>query len=177
MAAIPKNIIRFIVLVLIQALILDHIRLHQLITPYIYFMFILWLPFKINRTLLMVLGACLGFAIDSFRHHPGFHMAACVLIAYFRPFIINVLISQEEGEANYEEPSIKSMGGLLPYVIYAGVLSLIHNAWLFLLEAWQFGDAWYFISKTVLSTLITLALILLSELLVKRRQKFRTNTA
>ncbi|MBS1928707.1 MAG: rod shape-determining protein MreD [Chitinophagaceae bacterium] len=177
MATIPKNIIRFVLLVLIQTLVLDNIRLHQMITPYIYFLFILWLPFRINRTLLMILAACLGFAIDSFRHHPGFHMAACVLIAYLRPFIINLLISQEDGEANYDEPSVKSMGGLLPYSIYAGILSLLHNAWLFLLEAWQFGDAWYFISKTVLSTLVTLALILLAELVVNRKQKFRTNTA
>lgn len=177
MAAIPKNIIRFIFLVLFQALVLDHIRLHQMITPYIYFLFILWLPFKINRTLLMVLAACLGFAIDSFRHHPGFHLAACVLVAYFRPFIINVLMAQEEGETNYEEPSIKSMGGLLPYLIYISVLSFIHNAWLFLLEAWQFGNAWYFISKTVMSSGVSIALILITELLVNRRQKFRTNTA
>jgi len=177
MATIPKNIIRFILLVLFQALILDHIRLHQMITPYLYFIFILWLPFKINRTLLMLLGACLGFAIDGFRHHPGFHMAACVLIAYLRPFIINVLISQDEEVNNYEEPSIRSMGGLLPYLIYAGVLSLLHNAWLFLLEAWQFGDAWYFILKTGLSTLVTLALVLITELIVNRPQKFRTNTA
>ncbi len=65
----------------------------------------------------------LGFTLDSFRHHPGFHAAACVLIAYIRPFLINLLIPQEGAETNYEEPSFKSMGGLLPYMIYAGVLS------------------------------------------------------
>ncbi|MEO6489335.1 MAG: rod shape-determining protein MreD [Ferruginibacter sp.] len=176
MSNLVKNIIRFIFLILLQVLVLDKIHLHQMVTPYIYFLFILWLPFKINRTLLMLVALLLGFALDSFRHNPGFHMAACVLIAYVRPFLINLLIPQEGVETSYEEPSFKSLGGLLPYVIYAGVLSLLHNLWLFFLEAWQFGDVWYFFMKTILSTTITLVLIIISELIFTRKQRFRTNT-
>ncbi len=163
-------------LILFQVYVLDKIHLHQMVTPYIYFLFILWLPFKMNRTVLMLIAFILGFTLDSFRHHPGFHTAACVLIAYLRPFLINLLIQQEGAEKNYEEPSFQSMGGFLPYLIYTGILSLLHNGWLFFLEAWQFGDAWYFIIKTILSTVISLLLILIAELIFTRKQKFRTNT-
>ena len=176
MNSLLKNIIRFILFILMQVIILDNILLHQLVTPYLYFLFILWLPFKMNRTMLMILAFTLGFALDSFRHHPGFHTAACVLIAYVRPFLINLLIPQEGAETSYEEPSFRSLGGLLPYMIYSGVLSLLHNAWLFLLEAWQFGDVWYFFMKTILSTAVSLLLILITELIFSRKQKFRTNT-
>ncbi len=176
MSSLVKNIVRFILFILFQVYVLDKIRLHQMVTPYIYFMFILWLPFKMNRTSLLFLAFVLGFTLDSFRHHPGFHAAACVLIAYVRPFLINLLIPQEGAETNYEEPSFKSMGGILPYLIYAGVLSFLHNGWLFFLEAWQFGNAWYFFAKTFLSTAISLMLILSTELLFSRKQKFRTNT-
>ena len=162
--------------ILFQVYVLDKIRLHQMVTPYIYFMFILWLPFNINRTWLMLIAFFLGFALDGFRHHPGFHAAACVLIAYARPFLINLMIPQEGAETNYEEPSFKSMGGMLPYLIYAGVLSFLHNVWLFFLEAWQFGDIWYFLVKTFLSTAISVLLVLITELLFTRKQKFRTNT-
>ena len=176
MSNLVKNIIRFIFFILFQVYVLDKIHLHQMLTPYLYFLFILWLPFKMNRTLLMLIAAVLGFTLDSFRHHPGFHTAACILIAYVRPFLINLLIPQEGAETNYEEPSFKSMGGLLPYFIYTAVLSLLHNTWLFFLEAWQFGDVWYFFIKTILSTAISLLLILITELLFTRKQKFRTNT-
>ena len=176
MGSLVKYIVRFILLILFQVFVLDKIHLHQMVTPYIYFLFILWLPFKMNRTLLMLIGALVGFSMDSFRHHPGFHTAACILIAYIRPFLINLLIPQEGAEANYEEPSIRSMGGLLPYIIYSGVLCLLHNAWLFFLEAWQFGDAWYFIIKTILSTAISLVLVIITELIFTRKQKYRTNT-
>lgn len=171
-----KNIIRFMFFILFQVYILDKIHLHQMLTPYLYFLFILWLPFKMNRTLLMLIALVLGFTLDSFRHHPGFHTAACILIAYVRPFLINLLIPQEGAETNYEEPSFKSMGGLVPYLIYTGILCLLHNAWLFFLEAWQFGDFWYFFIKTILSTAISLLLILITELIFTRKQRFRTNT-
>lgn len=176
MSTLIKNIVRFILFILVQVYVLDKIRLHQMVTPYVYFMFILWLPFKMNRAMLLIISFLLGFTLDSFRHHPGFHAAACVLLAYVRPFMINLLIPQEGAETNYEEPSFKSMGGMLPYLIYAGVLSFLHNAWLFLLEAWQFGDIWYFFVKTFLATLISVLLVLVTELLFSRKQKFRTNT-
>ncbi|MEJ7626590.1 MAG: rod shape-determining protein MreD [Ferruginibacter sp.] len=176
MSDLVKNIFRFSLFILFQVFVLDKIHLHQMITPYIYFLFILWLPFNMNRSILMILAFILGFTLDSFRHHPGFHTAACVLIAYLKPFMINLLIPQEGSDNNYEEPSVKSLGGIIPYLIYAGVLSFVHNAWLFLLEAWQFGDIWYFFIKTLLSTAVCILLILITELIFTRKQRFRTNT-
>ena len=176
MSTLVKNILRFALLILVQFYVLDKIHLHRMITPYIYFLFILWMPFKLNRSIQMILAFLLGFTLDSFRHSPGFHAAACVLIAYLRPFLINVLIPQEGADSNYEEPSVKSMGGFLQYLTYAGVLTLLHHGWLFLLEAWEFGDIWYFILKTLLSTIISVVLILIAEALFSRKQKFRTNT-
>jgi len=176
MSNIIKNLFRFILLVFFQVYILDKVSLHQMITPYLYFIFILWLPFKINRTTLIIISFILGYTLDSFRHHPGFHAAACVLMGYIRPFVVNLLIPQEGAETNYEEPSIKSMGGMLPYMIYSGVLILLHNSWLFLLEAWQFADVSYFLIKTICSTAISLLLVLITELIFSRNQKFKTNT-
>jgi len=176
MSTFFKNAIRFIFLLLIQIYVLDRIHVHYMLTPYIYYLFILWLPFNMNRTLQMLLAFLLGFTLDSFRHNPGFHSAACVLIAYVRPFLINILIPQEGAESNYEEPSAKSLGGFLPYFIYTGTLTLLHHGWLFFLEAWQFGNWWYFITKTLFSTIISLLLIMIAELLFPRKQKFRTNT-
>lgn len=177
MGSLIKYILRFVLFILFQVYVLDKVHLHQMVTPYIYFLFILWLPFNMNRTGLMLLAFLLGFTLDSFRHHPGFHAAACVLIAYVRPFLVNLLIPQEGAESNYDEPSFQSMGGIMPYMIYAGVLAFLHNVWLFLLEAWQFGDAWYFFVKTLLTTVICLFIVLITELLFSRKQKFRTNTA
>lgn len=148
-----------------------------MVTPYIYYLFILWLPFNMGRSWQMIIAFITGFTIDAFRHTPGFHVAACVLVAYVRPFLISILIPQEGMDANYQEPTVKSIGGPMPYFIYTGVLTLLHHGWLFFLEAWQFGNLWYFLGKTLLSTAISLMLVIITELLFVRKQKFRTNTA
>ena len=177
MSNLVKNIVRFILFILVQVFVLNQIPpLHHLINPYIYFLFILWLPFKIGRKTLMFLALATGLALDYFTKTPGLHAAPCILIAYLRPFLINLLITQEGTEANYEEPSIKSMG-FAAYFMYVSVLTLIHHAFLFLLEALQFAGILYFLEKTLLSVAISLFLILITELLFVRKQKFRTNTA
>jgi len=177
MSLLVKNIFRFVLLMLLQVFVLDQIRLHQLVTPYLYFIFILWMPFRIGRARLMVLAFLLGLTLDGFRHHPGFHTAACVLMAYLRPFIINLLMTKEAAESNFEEPSFRAMGGIFQYFIYLFTMIFVHNIWLFLLEAWQFSNVWYFLSKSALSTLISLLLVMITELIFVRNQKFKTNTA
>ena len=123
MSQLVKNIIRFVVFILVQQFVLNQIPpLHQFITPYLYFLFLLWLPFSVSRTVLLVSGFLLGFVLDYFTGTPGLHIAPCVLIAYVRPFIVNLLISQEGAELNYAEPSIKSMG-FGPYSFYVFVLT------------------------------------------------------
>ena len=176
MSNLVKNIVRFCLFVLVQVFVLNQIPpLHKLATPYIYFLFILWLPFKMGRRTQMILAFALGFALDCFTKTYGLHSAPCVLIAYLRPFLINLLISQEGAESNYNEPSIKSMG-FTPYFTYVTILTFIHHTLLFFLEALQTGGYLYFIIKSLLSTAISLLLILLIELLFVRKQKFRTNT-
>lgn len=176
MSSLVKNIVRFCLFILVQVFILNEIPpLHHLITPYIYFLFILWLPFKMGRRSVMILAFVLGFALDSFTKTYGLHTAPCVLIAYLRPFLVNLLISQEGAESNYNEPSIKSMG-FTPYFTYVAILTVLHHSLLFFLEALQTGGYFYFILKTLFSSGISLLLILIIELIFVRKQRFRTNT-
>jgi rod shape-determining protein MreD len=171
-----KYIIRFCLFILVQVYVLNQIPpLHRFVTPYIYFLFILWLPFKIGRRFQMILAFLLGFTLDCFTKTYGLHTAACVLIAYVRPFLINLLISQEGSESNFNEPSIRSMG-FTPYITFAAILTLVHHSFLFFLEALQIGGFFYFLLKTIVSTAVSLLLILLPELLFPRKQRFKTNT-
>lgn len=177
MSLLLKNIIRFIMFILVQVYILSQIPpLHRFITPYLYFLFILWLPFSISRFNLLLVSFLLGITLDYFLSTPGLHAAPCVLIAYLRPFLINVLISQEGAELNYAEPSIKSMG-FAPYSLYVLVFTFIHHFYLVLIEWLHFGNFLYFIGKVTATTGVSLLLIFITEMLFFRKQKFRTNTA
>jgi hypothetical protein len=144
--------------------------------PYLYFIFILWLPFSISRLGLLLAGFAAGLLLDYFTNTPGLHAAACVLIAYVRPFLINILIPKDTSEFNYREPSPRALG-LAPYSVYVFVLTLLHNTYLLLLEFLHFGTFIDFLVKILSTTAISLLLIFTVELLFPRKVRFRTNTA
>ncbi len=177
MSNLLKYILRFALFILVQVFVLHKIpSLHRFITPYLYFLYILWLPFRMSRISVMMLSFIFGLTLDYFLNTPGLHAAPCVLIAYVRPFLIQVLISKEGSDQNYASPSIVSMGWA-PYATYVLVLTALHHGYLVFLEWMQFANFFYFLGKVLATTGVSLILILVTELLVFRKEKFRTNTA
>ncbi|MEI9945706.1 MAG: rod shape-determining protein MreD [Chitinophagaceae bacterium] len=177
MSDLIKNIIRFAVFILLQVYILNKLpALHQFIIPYLYFLFILWLPFAIPPIPLMIIGFLTGITLDSFTNTPGLHAAPCILIAFLRPFVIGILTPKDVNEFNYREPSPRSMGWS-QYLIYALILTLFHHTYLIFLEWLSFGSFFRFLIKVISTTAISMLMIIVSELLFARRLRFRTNTA
>lgn len=176
MSTLLRNIIRLVLFILLQVFVLNQVPpLHQYITPYIYFLFILWLPFSLSRSGLLVVSFITGICLDFFTKTPGLHAAACVLIGYLRPFLINLLMPQQGVEFNYREPSVASLG-FTQYITYVSVLTLFHHGLLFTIQAFQFGNILYLIFKTLGSTVISLLLVTIIEIIFIRKQKFLTNT-
>ena len=75
-----KNIFRLALFMLLQVYVLNKIpHLHRFIIPYIYFLFLLWLPFSISRLGLLVIGFLTGLILDYFTMTPGLHTETAVL--------------------------------------------------------------------------------------------------
>jgi hypothetical protein len=177
MSSVIKNIFRFVLFILIQVFVLNHVPpLHHFFIPYLYFLFLLWLPFSINRLFLLLLAFIYGFALDAFTGNYGMYAAPCVLIAYVRPFILNLLIPQETYEQSYIEPSPSSMGWV-PYGLYISLLTVLHHTYLVLIEWLQVGNFLQFLGKVLGTTVISLLLIFISELLFFRKSKYRNKEA
>lgn len=177
MSDLVRNIIRYLLFVFLQVYILNKMpHLHQLITPYIYFLFILWLPFYIKKGWLLILAFLLGFTIDYYTITPGLFAAAAVLVAFLRPFIINLFAPKDATEFSYKEPSPKAMGWKA-YLLYALILSFCHNFYLLFLEWLSFGSFIHFLMTTIISTAISMLMIIIAELIFPRKLKFRYNTA
>lgn len=172
-----RNSIRFVLFIAIQVYVLNKIpHLHRFITPYIYYLFILWLPFSVSRQWLLLIGFITGLVLDYFMMTPGLHAAACVLVGYVRPFLISLLSPKDLSELSYREPSPKAMQWV-PYAVYVFVLTLLHHTWMIFLEWMDVGSFLNFVIKVIATTGISLLLIFTAELLFPRKLKFRTNTA
>jgi rod shape-determining protein MreD len=177
MSSLLKNIIRFALFILVQVYVLNKVPpVHQFVKPYIYFLFILWLPFNINRSGLMLLAFIFGLTFDYFNGTPGLHTAPCVLIAYLRGFLLKLLIPQETTQLSFAEPSVKSMGWG-SYATYVIILTFVHIALLVFIEWMEFGDFLFFIGKVTATTALSLVLIFITEMLFPRKGKYRTNAA
>ena len=169
--------LRIVIFILIQVYVLNKIPpLHRYIIPYLYFLPILWLPFSVSRQWLLLIGFITGLILDFFTMQIGVHAAACTLIAYLRPFVINILTPKDTSEFNYREPSPKSMRWS-PYLVYVFVLTLAHHTYMTFLQWLQFGNFLDFLIKIVTTTAISMLLIITVEMLFPRKLRYRTNTA
>jgi hypothetical protein len=174
MSPAVKYIFRAILLLFIQYMLSTMVPLGGFITPYMYFIFILWLPFSMSRVWLMIVGAIYGLFFGYLVLSPGIHAAACVLIAYLRPFMLSVLLPREVKELNYTEPSIKSMG-FAPYGVYATILVLVHHTYLIFLQWLSVGNFMHFFVKAILTSLVSIVLVGIIEAIVVRSQKTRAS--
>ena len=92
---LTRYALTFIVLLALQILILNNIKLGGYINPYIYILFIMLLPFEIPGWLLLILGFLTGLTMDAFAGTLGMHSTATLFIAFLRPFILSNISTHE----------------------------------------------------------------------------------
>ena len=163
------QIIRFVVLVLFQVLVINHIRLGGYVHPYIYLTFILLLPFSMPKWQLLVLGFVLGLTVDLFTGTPGLHAGATTLMAFSRPSIIK-LVSGSLKFDNIQEPNLGQLDGMW-FLRYVFCLVFIHHFALFFLESFSFRLIGQVLLRILLSVPVSIFLIMMILYIFKRDRK------
>jgi hypothetical protein len=162
---ILNNIVRILFLILLQSVVVSRILLFDgLVLPMIYIFGILMLPFATPRWLLLLIGFVSGLIMDYFAGPLGLHTSACVVLAFAQPMMQRFL-SPREGYDNSQRPTIQRMG-LAWYLTYAGVLTFIHHAWFFFLEAYTFESFFYRLLHIILSSVATIGLMTIGQYLI-----------
>jgi hypothetical protein len=163
------NIIRFFFLIFFQVLILNHINLSGYINPYLYVYFILLLPFDTPKWMLLIVAFLLGLCVDIFTNTIGLNAAACVMMAFARPFVITAISSGPESLLG-DTPSLRNQG-IKWFLYYAVILVLIHHFTFFFLEIFRFNEFPATVVRVLLSSAFTLVLVFLGEYLRYFRDK------
>lgn len=166
-----RNIFRFILLVLIQVLLLNKIPLRWWTnpgglppyTPFIYPLFILLLPFSTPVPFLLIISFVMGVTMDTFMNTGGIHAAACVMMAFVRANVLNLLLQKRLSEYQNMSPGIKAMGWT-PFLTYAAILLAIHHVFFYIIEIWSLHSIAYMLLKMFLSLLTSLLFVILYSL-------------
>ena len=156
-------------LVLFQVAILNNIEFGGYVNPYFYIVFILLLPFETPKWLLLVSAFILGLLVDMFSDTVGLHAAACVLMAYCRPWVLSAVSSKQEYELGIQ-PIIRDLG-FRWFFSYALILVIIHHLLLFYLEVFGFSEFSQTLMRASFSIIFTMLLIILSQYIMYRPKK------
>lgn len=157
MAVALQNILRFIMLILLQVFILDNIQFMGYLNPMIYVLFILSLPVRFPKWAILFLAFIMGLIIDIFSNTAGMHSFALVFAAFLRTPIINIFTSLDEG--SNPTPSFHTFG-VSAYVKYVITIVLLHHITLFFIESFSFLHLTLLIPKIIISSAVTILLIL-----------------
>jgi rod shape-determining protein MreD len=166
-----KNIIRFLLLVIVQVFVLNKIQLNGYINPYIYVLFVLLLPVDILRWQLLVWSFVLGLSIDFFSGPLGIHAGATVFMGFLRPGVISLVGLKEDTEPGLE-PNMGNFG-ILWFITYASIMVFLHHLLLFFLEVFRLDELFPTLLKVLISTLVSIVLIVIVEFLFVRRPGFK----
>jgi hypothetical protein len=158
-----RHIVQLVLFVALQILLMDNLVLFSTGFCFIYIAFLLFLPIHINRVLLLFLGFAAGFAVDIFYDTMGIHAAASVLLAYLRPFILNLLTPHDGYDTN-DSVNIHVMGWSW-FLTYSLTLILVHHAAVFMLEIFSLEGLLPTLPKILLSVLFTGVVMVILQLL------------
>jgi len=157
------NIIRFVILILIQGLILNNILIAGYVNPQLYVLFILLLPFETPKWLLLISAFSIGLLVGLFTNSSGAHAAASTLIAFIRPYLIKTLTPKRELEAE-AKPGIHNIG-FTWFFFYSLILISIHHLSLFFLEAFSFNNSLQTFLISIATIVCSLILVIISQYL------------
>ena len=164
-SAILTNILRFITLVLLQVLLLNHINFLGYVNPYLYILFIIIFPLDGNRSLLIFLSFLLGLNIDLFGDSGGVHAAASVFIAYLRSPILKFSFG-----VSYEYNMIRiDKAPLIERLTYISLMVLMHHLVLFTLEIFSLSHIQLVLKSTIFSVIFSVILIICTIVLISRK--------
>ena len=117
---------------LLQVMVFNNLVVFNGLFPMIYIIFILFYEAKENNTFFLLLAFLLGIGLDMANYTLGLNAFACVLIAYLRPYVIQLVDRNSFFEiSNFSFSNFN----LLQVFVYILLMSFIHHFAIYSLEA------------------------------------------
>lgn len=167
--------IQLVLLLFLQVIVLNNIRLFGYFLPILYLYPFLKMPIRMPQWSLTLIAFVAGIIMDMMMNTPGINCAAVTAAVYFREGIVRLLADEDdidEGEDDDFIPSFRSMK-VLRYLLYLLISLFIHIGSIMLLEAFStrlfIGTVPYILG----SVSISLILFIIFEFFRKERKNIK----
>ena len=164
-----RNIGRFVLLMLLQLLVLNHVYLGGYVMPMLYVLFVLMLPTSLKRIPMLLLAFATGLLVDIMSGALGFHALACTVVAMVRILTSDRMLTRGENVV-IAVPGIYSVTPQY-FIGYAMLLLALFYFVFFSLELFSFRGLGGVLLATVCSTVVTTLLVVLYQVVFIRRRK------
>jgi rod shape-determining protein MreD len=160
-----KQLGLFIVMCAVQILILNHIHLFDVATPFLFVYFAI--SFRRNTPKWAVLLWCfaMGLAVDVFSNTPGLAAGSLTLVGLIQPYLLELFTPRDSIEDLECSAATLGMG---KFALLSFILLFVFCLLFFALEAFTFFNWIYWLICTGSSTVLTLVLILAIESIRKK---------
>lgn len=154
---------RFIIILILQVVVFKRIMIDLGFLSYghffIYPLWIMLLPFKLPRPILMVLAFIMGLIVDMFYDSPGVHAATLVFTAYAREFVLRIL--EPEIGFDLDQPFSLKRLGIVWYIAYAALFLIIHLFVYFSIEVFSYVYFYEIMMSTISSLIFSVFIIVI----------------
>jgi hypothetical protein len=166
---LASNLLLMLILGIFQIFFLKNLALFGVAFAFLYILPILILPSSIKSTPLMMIAFLSGFVLDIFYETLGMHTSAITLLAFLKPTWLG-LINASGGYDDEIEPILSEMG-LVKFIGYSSPLIFVYSLVFFTADQWGSGVYFKVFYKSIFSTIFTLTLIILTQLLFFKRRR------
>lgn len=152
------NIILFVLIFILQILICNYVELGAYVYICLIPLLIINIPMKVDIRLTMLAGFAIGLLLDIFANGVlGLNAAAGTMLASFKGPLFQRTVNKEH-RYNIEVPSMRNIG-ILNYVIYLTLCTLIYLTTYTLLECVSLRPFLFILFRILISLVINVALI------------------
>lgn len=167
---IINTLILFIILVLAQVLIFNHIMLFGVAAPIVFIYFIIRLNMSVSFNALITLGFLIGLFVDICADTLGINALACTLLSAVKKPVL-LAYTQHDEALNEITPSAASLG-IWIYSKYMITMVVIYCLLYFSIEFFSAANLWDILLMTMSSTLLSFLLLLgIDSLMMKQRER------
>lgn len=168
MAQIIRYILAFIVYLVLQVGLFNHLGIGDVAMPFVFLLFLFMLPLDYPVPVVMGIAFVTGLSVDVLSESAasGLHAFACVLAVWPRERIAALVSGsnyRSVSELNFSDQSA------IWFAVYLGALILLHNFAYFFLEAMSFQGFFSTLFKAIGSAFYTFLLCMILSFLFYKR--------
>lgn len=155
-----KRPLLFVVLVLVQVLVLNHVRLFGFGTPLLYVYFAISFRRGYAKWAVLLWSFLLGLCVDIFSNTPGVAAVSMTFVGLLQPYVLELFMQRDSDDDIL--PGVRSLG-LVKYIVYALMLSAVYCLVFFTVETFTFFNWLQWALSVVASLALTLLLVVVVD--------------